>query len=1357
VLALETPHSALGARHSQSGVALVVTLLLLSIITFMAITFLVVTRQQKGSVVTATDQAIARLAADTALERARAELLSAIKASNNEFNYGLLVSANYINSAGFQISGSPSLPYNSPLNVSYNYPNGSPLAGNDALQNIANLLYNPRPPVFIVTNALTGSNEFRFYLDLNRNGVDDPNGLQPLVVNLQGTLYYYDLKGNPVPWSLPPPANIQIQSNFFVGDPEWIGTLARPEFPHSATNYFVNRYAYIAIPAGNTLDMNCIHNMATALWQRRLDLTGGAFRRDQGVGTWEINLAAFLADLNTNVSPLAGSWWAQGSYTYGFNPTTGAIFASGTPFADAANLLAYRYAKSANSLASVYGLFTPNGPNVFTSDGVDGYTTTVSLRTTGFPQDPDSLIPNLTRLPWSGADNPNHFYTTQELFDESKTAAFATQPVPSTTPTFTKRLAAFGSAADSYDRYTFYRLLSQLGTDSAPEPPGKLNLNYCNVDSYGNVVLGMETNFIPWTPIQFFTNAAIRLLANAGYTAGIGPTNLLYVDARGVTNLQIQLYPINFYTPSVQRLLQLAANIYDATTTRTIGGVALTNLPSVFRPLFKNNNGNPVFITGYEEVTNTAVLNYPWLDLTMAKDRQNARNQQMVWGIPLIIGAKKGLPNFNKFSLQTQVQVTRKLQFHRPGNSNTAKVNEIDQMFVVGITNALGIEAWNSYSNTYPRSVRLVVMPDLTLSLTNLETRKLLNPVSQVYNPPVTAMTIAPNAWPGYDPSHEGYSFVLPLTSAPGMPYTNVVALSNMTYRASADTFVPLTGRFDRTPGATNLHVPHWQLSLRSRLRFAIIDTSPPFSPSNGRIVDYANLDSALDPLSTNAVDIAAALGSDANCGNIYTAGGSPGSMWCTNRQGGATADSVPTYGILSQIAVSSTPGLASDSIWNSSHNEFPGGMSKAQAIAFFQGQFTPGYLAQSNTFAAPFQPFRNLYVITEWEANDPLVHYTIGDLRNLQHTNSFELDNPDSTLASLLGHINQRYEPWGGNPKKTGSGVNAPVYELRVKDPVAGLQGRSDDWGFPTNKLPNVGWLGRVHRGTPWQTVYLKSGSMDLPSWQKWTGNGQIAANVGQISPNLVPVATNLNAIPLNSLVADAYFTHPTNDWHILDLFTAALSDNATRGQLSINQTNLAAWSAVLSGVIAFTNTALVGPAGNQILDANGRRMPTPLTIQPAGAYNPNDPTPVARIVYGINRTRANTNVFLPVFRNQSFQTVGDILAVPELTVASPFINTNLPPTDPNYALSDAVCERIPQQILGLLKCDHTPRFVVYAFGQTLKPANHSIVPSGLFTGLCTNYQIMAEAATRAVVRVDGAPTSPHIVVESFNVLPPD
>ena len=231
-----TPHSALRTPHSERGVALVVTLLLLSIITFMAITFLVVSRSQKGSVVTQTDQHIARLAADMALERAKADLLSIILGSTNEFNYGLMVSTNYISVGGFTNGLAD------PFNVNYDFDSATrgPLSAAERLQNIANLLIMPRPPVYIPTNAL-GSNDFRFYYDVNRNGRYDTNGFLPLI----GT--------DGLPLSI---------SDYFVGDPEWIGTLERPELLHSGDNQFINRYAYYVVPVGNTLDLNFMHNQA---------------------------------------------------------------------------------------------------------------------------------------------------------------------------------------------------------------------------------------------------------------------------------------------------------------------------------------------------------------------------------------------------------------------------------------------------------------------------------------------------------------------------------------------------------------------------------------------------------------------------------------------------------------------------------------------------------------------------------------------------------------------------------------------------------------------------------------------------------------------------------------------------------------------------------------------------------------------------------------------------------------------------------------------------------------------------------------------------------------------------------------
>ena len=186
---------------------------------------------------------------------------------------------------------------------------------------------------------------------------------------------------------------------------------------------------------------------------------------------------------------------------------------------------------------------------------------------------------------WAGADNPQHFYTTQELFDKSKTGTNAFS--------FSDRLRMAGTNNDSYNRYTFARLIAQLGTDSAPEPGGKLNLNYRNVDDYGNVVPDMATNFNPWIPVQFFTNAANRLLADAGFK---------------FSTANIQVWPTNFYTPSVHRLLQVAANMYDATTNRMdLSGYPY--LPSVFYPRFTNAGNDVIYISGYDEAKDTSFMN----------------------------------------------------------------------------------------------------------------------------------------------------------------------------------------------------------------------------------------------------------------------------------------------------------------------------------------------------------------------------------------------------------------------------------------------------------------------------------------------------------------------------------------------------------------------------------------------------------------------------------------------------------------------------------------------------------------------------------------------------------------------------
>ena len=187
---------------------------MLSVITFMAVTFLVLSHRERGAVVTTTDQTTARLAADSALERVKLELLARMLANTNDQDFDLTVSTNFINPYGFDPSAGAA-----PYNVNYNVTAGTPARPLNTFQlqqNIANLLLNPRPPVFVVTNRLFPNNtDIRFYLDLNRNGRFEPNGLAP-ALSPDASLPYYGTNGTLL--AKISPGN--TQSNFFVGDPE---------------------------------------------------------------------------------------------------------------------------------------------------------------------------------------------------------------------------------------------------------------------------------------------------------------------------------------------------------------------------------------------------------------------------------------------------------------------------------------------------------------------------------------------------------------------------------------------------------------------------------------------------------------------------------------------------------------------------------------------------------------------------------------------------------------------------------------------------------------------------------------------------------------------------------------------------------------------------------------------------------------------------------------------------------------------------------------------------------------------------------------------------------------------------------
>jgi hypothetical protein len=520
---------------------------------------------------------------------------------------------------------------------------------------------------------------------------------------------------------------------------------------------------------------------------------------------------------------------------------------------------------------------------------------------------------------------------------------------------------------------------------------------------------------------------------------------------------------------------------------------------------------------------------------------------------------------------------------------------------------------------------------------------------------------------------------------------------------------------------------PHWGLMVTNDLRIFMVDTN--VFPN--QIIDYVELSGP-----SRSRDLTAEIMTE------YDTDTGANDLWATNWNNNLK---IP-QGLDSQISVSLglySPDTANGGPWPQNS---PADITQEQenGVDGFRAFFHLGPLynntgsqqsiaaaGMTNAMQAPFTPTASVVQHISWQANDPLVHYLATDLN---WANAIRNDRTvtrlmDSSDGDNLGIVNTRYAPWGKIMSAGTDQVDGNTKNLAYKDP---LVTSSDYWDFPVGKLPTVGWLGRVHRGTPWQTVYLKSTNILalLPgnnpptgplTWRDWTGN-------------------------YNSF--DAANAGPVQDRLLFDLFTTAFNDNASRGTLPVNVGalgghDLAAWSALFSGIVVPT-------------DMNGDFT----NISPAGIYDPTtNLPPLVQIVQSINDARSA--MVSPDGLRGVFEHVGSILNAPQLTEKSPY----LAGLNPNQ-ISDEMYEWLPQQVMSLLRVG-TPRYVIYSYGQALKPTKNGIyLGGGPFFGMVTNYQVAAEIATRTVVRIETTRTNanrtvtvtpPRAVIESFNILPPD
>ena len=201
--------------------------------------------------------------------------------------------------------------------------------------------------------------------------------------------------------------------------------------------------------------------------------------------------------------------------------------------------------------------------------------------------------------------------------------------------------------------------------------------------------------------------------------------------------------------------------------------------PTLFRPMFAfQTNGWPsndfIRIAGYTTNQTDAnganaqnLLTLPMYDLSDPLSRMamyqdpnavvgatgDGVNQLcLVAGTPVIVGAKKGYPNFNEYAMQTVFSLSRKLEYAKTNATNNGPLALVspqpvttNQSLIISLFNINGFEAWNSYAAAFPRALTLIATNTTKLTITNE-----FGPLFTTNYVSGTNVNIGAGAWSGF-------------------------------------------------------------------------------------------------------------------------------------------------------------------------------------------------------------------------------------------------------------------------------------------------------------------------------------------------------------------------------------------------------------------------------------------------------------------------------------------------------------------------------------------------------------------------------------------------------------------------------
>jgi len=639
--------------------------------------------------------------------------------------------------------------------------------------------------------------------------------------------------------------------------------------------------------------------------------------------------------------------------------------------------------------------------------------------------------------------------------------------------------------------------------------------------------------------------------------------------------------------------------------------------------------------------------------------------------------------------LTNSVQVTRKLEFNRPSVGAPISTFTSNELYVFSFDCGVGVSFWNPYTNAYTaQNGPLTVfardyLDESLVQVVNGGSYDFPAPpaIFNLGDNPNGYVSTTSNVWPGTQWSGRAPNAIV---NNPNNCFlynswqTNFLD-SPVEYEFSPPAFQPIvppnSGTFPNPPANPQWpQLPQMYLAVTNYLQAYILDGS--------NVIDYVQL------CGPNMVGNLTTALADPN----YPSSPSEYYQWSTNSYPTSNPNSSPTFGQYNQFFVSRNPADAPPGAgqWTDPAAFLPAsmigaantyGVPQAEA-AYFTAFFTPipsgGFTFDGQIFyntqttiQAPYTPIRTIVAPYLLQANDPLVHYLASNLNgqpgaeanwgnasiwpngSWQHVD----DSQDSSLPlPPATPIGGRYQPWGVATTTPVTGGDTTGYRLDYRDPLAW---QSDNWNFPTNLMSNLAGLGQVHRGTPWQTVYLKANNVLTNSYFVGvspvnSGTNQWAVWTGDL---------NLN---YSGNYQDASLMGPVSDWRLAGLLMSLLNTNNPMQLFSVDDANAADWQNILNGFVVYSNST------------------------PSLSLYPSMPVQFDTYVMAGNSPQASiiASSVVPNQPNQEYQSIGDILAVPSLSVNSPWLNaTNQ--YQAAYGINDVEYEAIPSQLLPLLRQD--------------------------------------------------------------------